>query len=251
MSDGFLDEAPVWTDITTFDGKPWRGIVDIVTAGWPCQPFSTMGRRKGEDDPRHLWPHVARITRECRPLVLFGENVANHVKIGFDQVRRELREMGYGCEAGVFSAAEVGPPHGRNRLFVMAYDQSEHASHRELESLWGKSAGGRDRWVDGPESTGMESPSELPYPPAQSALKDWRRIFADHPSLKPAFLDVDDELASGLAEPDVAARQNQIRALGNGVVPLSAAFAFCVLLGRAVGVESGVKGLRPDGVHEV
>ena len=61
MEEGCLAPAPLWTDLRTFDGKPWRGVVDTLTAGYPCQPFSTAGKRRGEDDPRHLWPHVRRI----------------------------------------------------------------------------------------------------------------------------------------------------------------------------------------------
>ena len=64
MEEAALDPAPVWDDVASFDGRPWRGAVDIVTAGYPCQPFSVAGKRRGADDPRHLWPHVARIIGE-------------------------------------------------------------------------------------------------------------------------------------------------------------------------------------------
>ena len=62
-------QALVWDDVASFDGRPWRGAVDIVTAGYPCQPFSVVGKRKGADDPRHLWPHVARFPEQLQPLV--------------------------------------------------------------------------------------------------------------------------------------------------------------------------------------
>lgn len=64
MEEATLDPAPVWDDVASFDGRPWRGAVDIITAGYPCQPFSVAGKRKGADDPRHLWPHVAHIIGE-------------------------------------------------------------------------------------------------------------------------------------------------------------------------------------------
>ena len=67
MEDASLDQAVIWDDVGTFDGRPWRGAVDIVTAGYPCQPFSVAGRRLGSEDPRHLWPHVARIIGEVEP----------------------------------------------------------------------------------------------------------------------------------------------------------------------------------------
>lgn len=75
MEEGFLDKAPVWSDVRTFDGKPWRGKVDIVAAGFPCQPFSLAGKLKRESDDRHLWPDIARIIRECEPSLVFLENV--------------------------------------------------------------------------------------------------------------------------------------------------------------------------------
>ena len=75
MEAGFLDEAPIWSDVATFDGVPWRGRVDIVTAGFPCQPFSTAGNGQGTADPRWIWPHIARIVGECRPAQVFLENV--------------------------------------------------------------------------------------------------------------------------------------------------------------------------------
>lgn len=115
-----LGAAPVWDDLSTFDGRPWRGSVDIVTAGYPCQPFSSAGKRRGADDPRHLWPHVARVIDECRPDWVFLENVANHLRLGFRQVHDDLGRMGFRVAAGLFSAAEVGASHERKRLFILA-----------------------------------------------------------------------------------------------------------------------------------
>ena len=120
MAEGTLHEAPVWSDLRTFDGSKWRGLVDIVAAGFPCQPFSCAGRQLGEKDPRHLWPEVARIIGECDPHFVFLENVPNLVNLGFRQVRRDLRGLGYMVEAGLFSAAEVGATHLRKRIFVLA-----------------------------------------------------------------------------------------------------------------------------------
>ncbi len=121
MEDGSLHEAAVWSDLKAFDGRAWRGIVDIVVAGYPCQPFSCAGKQRGAKDPRHLWPHVARVIRECRPSVVFLENVENHLRIGYEQVRGELRGLDYEVEEGIFSAEEIGAPHLRKRLFILAY----------------------------------------------------------------------------------------------------------------------------------
>ena len=125
MEDASLDRAPVWDDIGTFDGRPWRGAVDIVTAGYPCQPFSVAGKRRSTDDPRHLWPHVARIIDEVRPPFVFLENVAHHLRLGFPEVASGLVGMGYRLAAGLFTAAEVGAPHRRERLFILAIREGD------------------------------------------------------------------------------------------------------------------------------
>ncbi|MBC9248600.1 DNA cytosine methyltransferase, partial [Paracoccus sp. 11-3] len=125
MEDAALDQALVWDDIATFDGKPWRGAVDIVSAGYPCQPFSVAGKRRGADDPRHLWPHVARIIGEVEPPFVFLENVAHHLRLGFPEVARGLVGMGYRLAAGLFTAAEVGAPHKRERLFILAIREGD------------------------------------------------------------------------------------------------------------------------------
>ncbi|WP_281826166.1 DNA cytosine methyltransferase [Jannaschia rubra] len=125
MEDAALDPAPVWDDVATFDGRPWRGAVDIVTAGYPCQPFSVAGKRRGTDDPRHLWPHVARIIGEIEPPFVFLENVAHHLRLGFPEVAGGLVGMGYRVAAGLFTAAEIGAPHKRERLFILAIREGD------------------------------------------------------------------------------------------------------------------------------
>ena len=125
MADAALDQAVIWDDIATFDGRPWRGAVDIVTAGYPCQPFSVAGKRRGAEDPRHLWPHVARIIGEVEPPFVFLENVAHHLRLGFPEVASGLVGMGYRLAAGLFTAAEVGAPHRRERLFILAIREGD------------------------------------------------------------------------------------------------------------------------------
>jgi DNA (cytosine-5)-methyltransferase 1 len=142
FADGSLHEAPVWSDLKTFDGRAWRGVVDILAAGYPCQPFSVAGKRRGAKDPRHLWPDVARIIRECEPEWVFLENVAGHVRLGFREVAQELRRLGFRVAAGLFTAEEVGAPHRRQRLFVLA----NRAGGRRGE-LWQSS--GRDGLAHG------------------------------------------------------------------------------------------------------
>ena len=120
MAEQALCEAPVWDDISTFDGRPWCGVVDIITSGDPCQPFSVAGQRQGEADERYLWPHVERIIREVEPEFVFLENVAGAVDVRYEH-KAVLEGMGYRVEAGLFSAVEVGAPQIRERLFILAY----------------------------------------------------------------------------------------------------------------------------------
>jgi DNA (cytosine-5)-methyltransferase 1 len=137
MEDSSLDPAPLWSDLKTFDGKAYRGSVDLLLAGYPCQPFSLAGARKGTADERHLWPHVARIISECEPGAVFLENVPGHISLGLREVLLDLEGLGYCVEDAegeplceVVSAAEVGATHLRKRLFVLAY--RDLAGLREL-----------------------------------------------------------------------------------------------------------------------
>ncbi|MDR5655415.1 DNA cytosine methyltransferase, partial [Ruixingdingia sedimenti] len=97
---GYFAPAPIWTDLRSFDARPFCGAFDAILAGYPCQPFSAAGKRGGADDPRHLWPDVARVIGECRPEWVFLENVAGHVTLGLETVLRELWGLGYTPAAG-------------------------------------------------------------------------------------------------------------------------------------------------------
>ncbi|HRK98449.1 MAG TPA: DNA cytosine methyltransferase [Alphaproteobacteria bacterium] len=124
MADETMDAAPVWSDVKSFDPEPWRGCVDIITAGYPCQPFSIAGAKRAEKDPRHLWPFIREIVRTIEPRICFFENVSHHLRLGFEQVHDDLRSMGFSVAAGLFTAEEVGAPHKRERLFILAYSES-------------------------------------------------------------------------------------------------------------------------------
>jgi DNA (cytosine-5)-methyltransferase 1 len=120
MEEGRLAPAPVWSDLRTFDARPWRGAVDLVVGGYPCQPFSSAGLRRGADDPRHLWPHVLRVVEECGAWGLFVENVGGHLRRGFDEVVGDLDRAGFRVAVVLAQAADVGAPHQRERLFCLA-----------------------------------------------------------------------------------------------------------------------------------
>jgi len=124
MEAGLMDVAPLWNDLKTFPYGSFHGLVDILIAGYPCQPFSAAGKRLGTEDPRHLWPFIARGIRLLRPKLCFFENVEGHISLGLREVIGELEQMGYKVSWGIFSAREVGAPHQRKRVFIMAVSNS-------------------------------------------------------------------------------------------------------------------------------
>ena len=120
METGQLPPAPIYTDIKTFPSEVFRDRVDIITGGYPCQPFSAAGKRKGGDDPRHLWPYIRKHVETIRPVQCFFENVEGHISLGLNSVISDLEEDGYSTTWGIFSACEVGAPHQRKRVYIMA-----------------------------------------------------------------------------------------------------------------------------------
>jgi len=223
MRDRCLHRAPVFDDLRTFDGRRWRGRVDVLTAGYPCQPFSTNGSRRGFDDPRNLWPHVARIVGQARPAELLLENVAAHLTFGFPLVARDLRRLGYRFAAGVFSAGEVGAAHERKRLFVLAHADRlrprrphPHAARERASRL----AAGR---ADGHAGHPADGGGDLVVPdfaPGPRDFQAWRRLLAARPELEPTL---------GRDAPGMAGWMDRQRLAGNGVCSLAAAYAYTSL----------------------
>lgn len=144
MADGWLDDAPVWSDVRTFDGRPWRGVVDCVVGGFPCQDISLAGKRAGIGGERSgLWREFARVIGEVGPRLVFVENVAALVSDGLDVVLGDLAEMGFDAEWGCVPASVVGAPHGRDRIFILAHAQ--HAERWPGDERRGRGREGRDR----------------------------------------------------------------------------------------------------------
>ena len=125
MEAGLLDAAPIWSDLKTFPYESFHGLVDILIAGYPCQPFSSAGKRAGKEDPRHLWPWIADGIRLLQPRMCFFENVEGHISLGLSTVISDLEELGYKSSFGIFSASEVGAVHQRKRVFIMAHRSDE------------------------------------------------------------------------------------------------------------------------------
>lgn len=133
MEEARLDSAPLWSDLRTFDGRPWRGVVDLVAGGFPCQDISDAGKRAGIDGERSgLWAEFVRVVREVRPRYVLVENVRALLVRGLDRVLGNLAALGFDAEWGVFTASEVGAPHERARVFVLA----RSVSNAERNELW-------------------------------------------------------------------------------------------------------------------
>lgn len=133
MEKGIIPPAPIWSNLKTFPFKEFRGCVDILSGGFPCQPFSSAGRRNGDTDPRHLFPFIKQGIIDSRPAFVLLENVRGIIssKLQSDEwndpkdtpvllhVIRELERIGYECHWGIFSARETGLPHLRQRVFIL------------------------------------------------------------------------------------------------------------------------------------
>lgn len=118
--DGHLPPFPIWDDVQTFDGRPWRGSVDIVTGGFPCQDISVAGRGEGITGERSgLWVHMARIIGEVRPRYALVENSPMLTSRGLGTVLGDLSEMGYDAVWGVVGASDAGNSHGRDRIWII------------------------------------------------------------------------------------------------------------------------------------
>jgi DNA (cytosine-5)-methyltransferase 1 len=151
QNEGFLESFPIWDDVQTFDGRPWRGIVDVVSGGFPCQAYSTAaaGRNTADD----LWSEMRRIVADVAPRYVFAENVS---RIAIDQAANDCEQMGYKTKALAISAKDLGADHIRERYWLLAYSdhdgkllQSINAEASELQEL------GESIWENYPESLRM------------------------------------------------------------------------------------------------
>ncbi len=134
QNDGFLPPFPVWDDVQTFDGKPWRGIVDVVSGGFPCQDISAAGKGEGIDGERSgMWREMARIIHEVRPRFVFVENSPMLTSRGLGRVLGDLASMGFDARWGVLGAADVGANHQRDRIWIAGW--RDVFPHSELHRL--------------------------------------------------------------------------------------------------------------------
>lgn len=227
MAEGALPEAPVWSDARTFDGRPWRGKVAGVVAGYPCQPFSAAGKRRGSNDSRHLWPAIERIVEEVRPAWCFFENVDGHLRIGyFDVVRPQLEALGFLCKEQIVSASDVGAPHQRKRLFILAVEDANRidCDGGGIQAEIRCSCGSRPAHSYQRSGAMVDSSH---FPPGRNAPEGrWAGISEWYwPSVEPAIRRMAYGPAGGLG----LSYADQLRLLGNAVVPDQAALAWRIL----------------------
>jgi len=120
--------VPVHRDIRELDGSLYAGI-DIITGGYPCQPFSEAGKRKGAEDDRHLWPEMLRVVKQARPAFIIAENVVGHITLGLDNVLNDLEREGYAARPLIIPACAVDSPHRRDRVWILAYAEGERCNN--------------------------------------------------------------------------------------------------------------------------
>jgi len=139
QNDGCLEPFPIWDDVQTFDGKPWRGIVDVVSGGFPCQDISAAGKGAGIDGERSsMWSHMARIIGEVRPRFVFVENSPLLVGRGLARVLGNLASMGYDARWGIVGAHHVAAPHKRDRIWLMGYSHEIYFGEKPQNATDGK-----------------------------------------------------------------------------------------------------------------
>jgi DNA (cytosine-5)-methyltransferase 1 len=143
----YWPEAISYNDIRTTDFTIHRGSIDILTGGFPCQPYSTAGKRKGKEDDRHLWPEMLRAIREIQPCYVVGENVRGLTNwnggMVFDEVQADLEVEGYEVTPFLLPACAVNAPHRRDRIWFVAYNHKRSGQEHKLSA-------GRDLFKEWP-----------------------------------------------------------------------------------------------------
>ena len=213
-------EVPNYGNIKEID---WSTIPrpDVVCGGYPCQPFSTAGKRRGTDDPRHLWPWVRTAISELQPRYAILENVRGHLSMGGLQVIGELAEVGYDAEWRVVSAAGLGAPHRRDRIIIVAYPNNtrkrapggDMERQRETSSAERSNArnelSGRGANVAHPNSRRREQ-CQPETKPLSWTSGSGKRNYAEWWQVEPNV---------GRVVNGVSARVDRLKGLGNAVVP--------------------------------
>ena len=153
-------DVPIYDDVRTID---FEGDIDVITGGYPCQPFSVAGKQKGAADDRHLWPSMFEIIKHKRPRWVVAENVAGHITMGLDEVLFDLESEGYTARPVVIPACAVDAPHRRDRVWIVAHADNPRLQGREQRRTSGEGKGssnpatqrsedgGRQGWIPEPD----------------------------------------------------------------------------------------------------
>jgi len=258
QNDGILPPFPIWDDVQTFDGRPWRGIVDIVSGGFPCQDISAAGRGAGIDGARSgMWSHMARIIGEVRPRYVFVENSPILTSRGLNRVLGDLASLGFNARWGVVSAADVGAPHKRDRIWIVGDSIRKRRSERRND--YGQNDGAKPN-SDGQHSIEMANATSQRQQAKSNSQQHCQangigeadqfrssgEVLADSDSTQrkgrgissgicsqhsnsfcPSWWNVEPNV--GRVAHGVAARVDRLKAIGNGQVPLVAATAWRLL----------------------
>jgi DNA (cytosine-5)-methyltransferase 1 len=235
--------AIIYDDIRKLNGNEIKNL-DLLTGGFPCQPFSFAGKRRSDKDDRYLWPEMLRVIREARPRWIIGENVAGIINLALDQVLADLEREGYTIQAFVIPACAIGAPHRRDRVWIVGHDDTDARGKRidgrrihEDDQLQGRSIlsavqakRGKTR---GAPRADIATPSRNPTDPEGAGQQGWtygpRKIQFwgsgagyDWLEVATSLCRVDDGLPAQLDERELTPKQHRIeriKALGNAIVP--------------------------------
>ena len=219
QNDKILKTFPIWDDVQTFNGKPWRGLVDVVSGGFPCQDISAAGKGAGIDGERSgMWGEMARIIHEVRPRFAFVENSPMLTSRGLGRVLGDLAAMGFDAKWGVLGAGNIGANHNRDRIWILA-KWSGQLSYTQYNRI--------RRWEQQQEGIKKEIINS-----SSEDVEGQRKIFF---RIQKKFRDISNaswwksEPNVGRVADGVAARVDRLKAIGNGQVPLCAATAWRIL----------------------
>ena len=239
QNDGFLPPFPIWDDVQTFDGRPWKGIVDVVSGGFPCTDISAAGRGAGIDgEASGMWREMARIIHEVQPRFAFVENSPMLTSRGLGRVLGDLASMGFDAKWGVLGAADVGANHQRDRIWIvgkyllppphLAYANSTHEQrNKRTERTQTEHAD-----IDGTselaytERKRLQGQREYEQSVRAKAHRQRKTTWVIN-GCSSNFWKVEPNV--GRVADGVAARVDRLKAIGNGQVPLCAATAWRIL----------------------
>ena len=232
QNDGLLPPFPIWDDVRTFDGNPWRGRVDVVSGGFPCQDISAAGKGAGLSGERSgLWSEFARIIHEVRPSHVFVENSPLLTSRGLGVVLQDLATLGFDARWRVLGASAVGAPHKRLRIWIVA-----HANGKPWNERWPCDTAEVQRGRD-TDRSGISTPDvadaqrERGRAEILSGEIDGAKAYGPAGGVGgPGWWEF--EPSVGRVANGVAARVDRLKAIGNGQVPQCAAEAWRILGGR-------------------